>query len=77
MYADVLVEYSAKMVDQTFTYIIPLALASKLKRGMKVKEIPVVMRSRQGGVSSINPKKSIYYMIKVSLAIVLERLRRC
>lgn len=55
----------------------PESVVFALKRGMKVKEIPVVMRSRQGGVSSINPKKSIYYMIKVSLAIVLERLRRC
>ncbi len=54
----------------------PESVVFALKRGMKVKEIPVVMRSRQGGVSSINPKKSVYYMIKVSLAIVLERLRR-
>lgn len=55
----------------------PESVVFALKRGMKVKEIPVVMRSRQGGVSSINPKKSVYYMIKVSLAIILERLRGC
>ena len=55
----------------------PEGVVFALKRGMKVKEIPVVMRSRQGGVSSINPKKSVYYMIKVSLAIILERLRGC
>lgn len=55
----------------------PESVVFALKRGMKVKEIPVVMRSRQGGVSSINPKKSVYYMVKVSLAIILEKLRGC
>jgi len=43
---------------------------------LKVKEIPVVMRARETGVSSITPKKSIYYMIKVTLAILIERVRR-
>ena len=46
-----------------------------LKQGYKVEEIPVVMRERQGGVSSITMKKSVYYMIKVSLAILMEALR--
>ena len=33
------------------------------------------MHEREGGVSSISMKKSIYYMIKVSLAIIIERIR--
>ena len=37
MFANVLVEYGAKMVDKTFTYIIPDKLKSVLKTGMKVK----------------------------------------
>lgn len=36
MYADVLIEFSAKAIDQTFTYIVPDDLKGKLKRGMKV-----------------------------------------
>ncbi|MDY5575883.1 MAG: glycosyltransferase family 2 protein [Lachnospiraceae bacterium] len=44
--------------------------------GLKVKEIPVIMRPRQEGVSSISPKRSLYYMIKVSLAIIIEKIRR-
>lgn len=36
MFADVLIEYGAKAIDQTFTYIIPTSL-SDLKKGMKVK----------------------------------------
>lgn len=47
-----------------------------LRRKMKVVELPVVMRAREKGVSSISPKKSIYYMFKVTLAIIIERTRR-
>ena len=35
---------------------------------------PVIMRERQGGVSSIHSFKSAYYMIKVSLALIIDRL---
>ena len=43
-----------------------------VSRGFKVIEIPVVMNERQGGESSISARKSIYYMIKVTLAIFVE-----
>ena len=36
MYAEVLVEYSNKAIDKTFTYIIPLKLKDILKEGMRV-----------------------------------------
>ena len=32
------------------------------------------MRERQGGVSSIHSFKSAYYMIKVTLALIIDRL---
>lgn len=54
----------------------PETVVSILRKGYNVEEIPVVMRERQGGVSSISLKKSVYYMIKVSLAIFVEVLRR-
>lgn len=38
-------------------------------------EIPVKMRPRTTGVSSINASRSIYYMVKVLLAIVVGLLR--
>jgi glycosyltransferase involved in cell wall biosynthesis len=38
------------------------------KAGLKVIEIPVVMRPRDAGVSSINFLRSIYYVFKVTLA---------
>ena len=33
------------------------------------------MNERQGGVSSIGALKSVYYMVKVSLAVLLTGLR--
>ena len=53
----------------------PETAVAVLRSGKKIVEIPVIMRQRQGGVSSINMKNSIYYMIKVSLAIVIESFR--
>lgn len=47
-----------------------------LRHKRKVEEIPVVMRERKEGVSSISSlKNSVYYMIKVTIAIIVERLR--
>ena len=46
-----------------------------LKLHKKVKEIPVIMRERQGGSSSIKFLGSIYYMIKVTLAIFTEKMK--
>ena len=40
----------------------------------RIEEVPVQMRERQGGTSSINALRSVYYMIKVSTALVMTRL---
>jgi len=53
----------------------PESVVTILRKRMKVEEIPVVMHERQGGVSSISMSKSVYYMIKVTLAILIERMR--
>ena len=52
----------------------PEAIVRAVMHGFKVGEAPVVMEERQGGVSSINPLRSVYYMIKVSIALVIARL---
>ena len=51
----------------------PEAIVSCVMHGGRVKEVPVVMREREAGVSSIHSFKSIYYMIKVSLAVIVKR----
>lgn len=48
-------------------------VAAVMNRG-KITEIPVIMREREEGQSSINFVKSMYYMIKVSLAIIVCRI---
>ena len=52
----------------------PEAALAAILAGFKVAEAPVIMRERQGGVSSIHSFKSVYYMIKVSLALIIDRL---
>lgn len=42
---------------------------------LRSEEVPVRMRPRTSGVSSINASRSIYYMIKVTLAIFIGLLR--
>ncbi len=61
--------------DYPRDYPEPESVVSLLKRKKKIVEVPVVMRERQGGISSIRMTRSIYYMIKVSLAIFIEWLR--
>jgi glycosyltransferase involved in cell wall biosynthesis len=46
------------------------------RAGLRLVEIPVEMRERQGGRSSITPLKSGYYMLKVIMAVVMVLLRR-
>ena len=62
--------------DYPRDYPEPETIVTLLNRNLKIEEIPVVMRERQGGTSSINLKKSVYYMVKVSLAILFERSRK-
>lgn len=50
----------------------PDSIVSALSRGLKVTEVSVVMKERQGGSSSISGFSSIYYMIKVTLAIIIS-----
>ena len=52
----------------------PEAALAAILADFKVAEAPVIMRERQGGVSSIHSFKSVYYMIKVSLALIIDRL---
>lgn len=51
----------------------PEAIVEAALGGARIMELPVVMRERENGESSINAGRSIYYMIKVSCAIVICR----
>ncbi len=60
--------------DYPNDYPEPETIVMALKRGYKIKEIPVKMYERLGGKSSITPFKSIYYMLKVSYAIIVRSI---
>ena len=46
------------------------------KHRLRMREVPVAMRTRGGGRSSITPFRSVYYMAKVLLAIFVGLFRR-
>ena len=50
----------------------PESIVTAHNAGLDICEVPVTMRERQGGVSSINLWKGAYYMVKVTLAVLTE-----
>jgi glycosyltransferase involved in cell wall biosynthesis len=46
------------------------------RRRLRVVEVPVAMRERAAGRSSINAPSSLYYMVKVTLALFITLFRR-
>lgn len=61
--------------DYPKDYPEPESVVTLLKKKKKVKELPVTMNAREEGVSSISPVKAVYYMIKVSIAILIAAVR--
>lgn len=54
----------------------PEAVVMLGKKKFRIREIPVIMKERAGGTSSITTVKSAYYMIKVLLAIFINLVKR-
>lgn len=54
----------------------PESLVQLHKKGLTICEVPVNMFERSGGKSSINCFRSIYYMIKVTLAILFAAMQK-
>lgn len=53
----------------------PEAIISLFKKRFRILEIPVAMRRREAGRSSISGGKSIYYLFKVVVSMVFEFIR--
>ncbi|HIA37545.1 MAG TPA: glycosyltransferase family 2 protein [Flavobacteriales bacterium] len=53
----------------------PESIILFVKKGMRLGEVSVNMIERQGGISSINSFGSVYYLVKVSLAIFFTFIR--
>ncbi len=65
------------LFDETYPYDYPEpeSLAIARRAGLRVDEVAVAMRDRQGGQSSIAFFHSLYYMLKVTVAVALTYLR--
>ncbi len=62
--------------DYPDDYPEPEALYILKKKGLRIREVPVEMSGRTAGQSSIGFFRSVYYMIKVFLAIFVLVLRK-
>ena len=69
MYADVLIEYSAKSIDKSFTYIIPQDLKDIIKVGMKVI-VPFNNKKIYGFITNIKDVYEEEYELKSIDSIV-------
>lgn len=54
----------------------PEAIVVAHQAGARIIELPVEMRKREAGSSSIRYFKTLYYMVKVTLAILLHMIRQ-
>lgn len=65
--------YSAYYPDD---YPEPEAVILLHRSGFRITEVPVLMRERGAGSSSITAVRGFYYMIKVLLAIMIDMLKK-
>lgn len=50
----------------------PESLILAHRKGLKIEEVPIKIMKRKHGISSINFLDSIYYMVKVTIAIIID-----
>ena len=68
------IEYFARAYPEDYPEVESLVLLHRA--GMTIAEVPVQMRDRTGGRSSITPIRSAYYMIKVLLAVFVDLMKK-
>jgi glycosyltransferase involved in cell wall biosynthesis len=68
------IKFFSRTYPDDYPEVEALVLIHKAK--LRIAEVPVSMRERTGGRSSITPIRSAYYMIKVLLAIFIDLLKK-
>ncbi|MCC6503284.1 MAG: glycosyltransferase family 2 protein [Deltaproteobacteria bacterium] len=68
------IEYFSSRYPDDYPEVEALVLLHK--KGFSIMEVPVSMAERAGGKSSITPMKSVYYMVKVLLAILVDLMKK-
>ncbi len=62
--------------DYPRDYPEPESIVTAARHKLEISEVPVIMNRREEGKSSITGGKSLYYMVKVSLAIIIASFNR-
>ncbi len=70
----IVIEFFARNYPDDFPEVESLVLLHKVRKRMM--EVPVTMRERTGGKSSITPLRSVYYMIKVLIAVFVDLMKK-
>lgn len=68
------IDFFSRYYPEDYPEVESIIYASKA--GLKIKEVPALMRPRIAGRSSIGLFQSIYYMLKVSIGVILSSLRK-
>jgi glycosyltransferase involved in cell wall biosynthesis len=68
------IEFFARTYPDDYPEVETLVLLHKIH--MRLEEVPVAMRERTGGKSSITPIRSAYYMTKVLMAIFIDMMKK-
>lgn len=68
------IEFFARTYPDDYPEVESLVLLHKMN--MRIEEVPVAMRERTGGKSSITPVRSAYYMTKVLMAIFIDLMKK-
>lgn len=68
------IEFFSRTYPDDYPEVEALVLLHKAK--LRIVEVAVNMRERTGGTSSITPLRSVYYMVKVLLAIFIDLLKK-
>ncbi len=68
------IEFFSRTYPDDYPEVEALVLLHKAR--LRITEVAVAMGERTGGVSSITPIRSVYYMVKVLLAIFIDLLKK-
>jgi len=68
------IEFFSRSYPDDYPEVESLVLLHKMN--MRMEEVAVVMQGRTGGISSITPVRSAYYMLKVLMAIFIDLLKK-
>ncbi|HUL01105.1 MAG TPA: glycosyltransferase family 2 protein [Nitrospirota bacterium] len=68
------IEYFARTYPDDYPEVEALVLLHKVN--LRMTEVAVTMRERTGGRSSITRGRSVYYMLKVLLAILIDLIKK-